>query len=211
MREENSEIQDYDYNRDLEDAYGNTNPASSAITETLETAANVDNNTVAETAVQQERDTFQPQQVNFGTTDETTEEIGPGSYSSAVLGGVIGMVGCTVLWTLITVITNYQIGYMAIGVGFAVGFLVQRMGKGRGMDFGIIGALFSLLACIFGNLFSNIHFIASEFEVSYGTVLSSFTPGLYVDLMVESFHPMDVLFYGIALYTGFKMAYNGKN
>jgi len=35
------------------------------------------------------------------------------------------------------------------------------------------------------------------------------SPGLVLDIMKETFSPMDLLFYGIAIYEGFKLSFSG--
>jgi hypothetical protein len=52
-----------------------------------------------------------------------------GAFGAAVIGAV--------LWATITVATEYQIGYMAIAVGFIVGFANRMLGKGVDQIFGI--------------------------------------------------------------------------
>src|SRR6188768_4259461 len=74
------------------------------------------------------------------------------SLSMAVLGGLIASLVAALLWAIITYVTHFQIGFMAIGVGFLVGFAVNYFGKGITTTFGIVGAAFSLFGCIFGNI-----------------------------------------------------------
>lgn len=131
----------------------------------------------------------------------------------AIVGGSVAAIVAAAIWATVTVVTEYQIGWMAVGVGFAVGFAVRALGKGVTPIYGIIGGLLALFACLLGNLLSTCGFIAQEFDISFfealGNCLSN--PGLAVDLMKETFHPMDLLFYGIAVYGGNKAAYTEVN
>ncbi|HYF68107.1 MAG TPA: hypothetical protein VD884_08225 [Ohtaekwangia sp.] len=122
-----------------------------------------------------------------------------GGLSAAILGGV--------LWAIITVATKYQIGYMAIGVGLICGFAVRYFGAGIQTYFGFIGAFFALLGCVLGNLFSQVGFIADAQSLGYFETITLLNFNLIVDIYVESFSPMDVLFYGIAGYEGYKFAF----
>lgn len=63
-----------------------------------------------------------------------------GGISAAIVGGI--------LWAVITVITSFQIGYMAIGVGYLVGFAVLKLGKGTTKIFGVLGAVLALTGCL---------------------------------------------------------------
>jgi len=56
------------------------------------------------------------------------------------------------LWALITVATNYQIGFMALGVGFLVGHSVRAFGKGVDTGFGVLGAVLALAGCLAGKI-----------------------------------------------------------
>lgn len=64
------------------------------------------------------------------------------------------------IWAAISVATGYQIGYVAIGVGFLVGMAVKIFGKGIDQVYGYIGAVLSLFGCVLGNLFTIILFVS---------------------------------------------------
>ena len=70
----------------------------------------------------------------------------------ALLAGIAAAVVGTIVWAAITVTTGYQIGYMAIAVGFIVGYAV-RLGNGIDKIFGVLGAALALGGCVLGNLF----------------------------------------------------------
>lgn len=116
---------------------------------------------------------------------------------AAFIGGAI--------WAAVTVATKYQIGWMAIGVGAFVGYAVKVFGKGISNSFGITGATCALLGCAFGNLLSTCGFIAIQESASFFSILQTVLtkPGLVSDLFKETFNPMDLLFYGIAMYEAY--------
>ncbi len=126
------------------------------------------------------------------------------NFPMAVLGGVLASIVCVFIWAMITVATKYQITYMAIGVGIAVGFTVQKFGKGLTPVYGILGAGLALIACFCGNIISYMCFIADEYEgYSYINAISDLNWDISMNIALETFHPMDLLFYGLALYTGY--------
>nr|WP_321451585.1 toxin-antitoxin system YwqK family antitoxin [uncultured Carboxylicivirga sp.] len=124
----------------------------------------------------------------------------------ALIGGLLASIIGGVLWAMVTVSTQHQIGYMAIGVGLLVGFAVRFFGAGIDMKFGILGASLSLLGCLMGNLFSQVGFYAQEASLPYFEVLTYLTPSVMVDVLVEAFSPIDVVFYGLALVEGYKLS-----
>lgn len=127
-----------------------------------------------------------------------------------VLGTVAGLASALVgagVWAGVTIATGYQIGFMAIGVGFVVGFAVRVAGNGVSTPFGVIGAVFALLGCALGNLLAVTAMVADGEGVSFLSALGQLDPGLVRELMVATFSPMDLLFYGIAIYEGYRLSF----
>ena len=125
----------------------------------------------------------------------------------AIISGIFAAIIGGIIWAVITVATEYQIGYMAIGVGFLVGFSVRYFGKGIDTIFGIVGALLALLGCLLGNLLSTIGFAFKDAEESFLEIIPLINYNLLPEIMVETFSPMDVLFYAIAIYQGYKFSF----
>ncbi len=122
-----------------------------------------------------------------------------GGFGAAILGSVV--------WAVITALTLYQIGFMAIGVGFLVGYAVRRMGQGIDPMFGYFGAGLSLLGCIVGNLLTTCIIAANQEGIPLMQVLASLNPTVALEIMKYTFSPMDLLFYGIALYYGYRFSF----
>lgn len=140
--------------------------------------------------------------------DRYMEQIRPDqNFPQAVLAGLAAALVGAAVWALITVSTEHQIGYMAVLVGFLVGFVVRVTGKGIDQKFGILGALLAVLGCLIGNLFSTLGFIAQAGGVSFFSVLSVIDLKLIPELMGETFNFIDLLFYGIAIYEGYKFSF----
>ncbi len=131
------------------------------------------------------------------------------SLPLAIAGGFIGLIIATFLWSFVTYLTGYQVKFMAIGVGIVVGFAVRIAGRGRSFTFGLIGAFFSLLACFSGHLLSMITVSASVRGVSVLTVLSAIAGfiGFDEEMFLESITTTELLFYGIAVLTGFILSF----
>jgi len=131
------------------------------------------------------------------------------SLSMAILGGLIASIVAALLWALITYATKYQIGFMAIGVGFLVGYAVNYFGKGITAAFGITGAAFSLFGCILGNILTSVIVASLEAGVPFSSILAAFmsNPTLVAEILKETFSPIDLLFYGIAVYEGYRFSF----
>lgn len=121
--------------------------------------------------------------------------------------GLLAAIGGATAWAVITISTGYQIGYMAVAVGFMVGFAIRATGKGIDKIFGVMGALFSLFGCLLGNFLSLIGFYAQAEGLGYFETLASINYHYVPEIMMETFSPMDLLFYGIAIYEGYKFSF----
>lgn len=63
-------------------------------------------------------------------------------------GGVAGIVGAAI-WAAIVHYTNYEVGYVAWGVGAAVGYGVRKMaGQEEGVAPGVVAAVIAVLALV---------------------------------------------------------------
>jgi len=126
---------------------------------------------------------------------------------SGTLAGVAAAVLGAGLWAVITAVTKYQIGWMAIGVGSLVGIAVRTFGRGTDRAFGIAGAASSVLGCLAGNLLAVCIMVSQQEKVPFSTVLSSLNPEVVTGLMKATFNPMDLLFYGLAVYAGYRFSF----
>jgi len=113
-----------------------------------------------------------------------------------------------VLWAIVTVLAKMQIGFMALGVGFLVAWAVRQFGRGQEPVYSYIGGGFALFGCVLGNLLSACGFAAVSEERSIVAVVTTVLSDarLIAQVMQATFNPMDLLFYAIAVYEGFKLA-----
>ena len=129
-----------------------------------------------------------------------------GSLGLGVAGGIVGMALGAGLWAAITVIIGYQIGYMAIGLGLLVGLGVRFTSGGAGIFHGLIGGSLALVGCLLGNLLSVLIGVSQELGAPFFTLLSNLDWEIVVEFMKITFSPIDVLFYLLAIYAGFRFA-----
>ena len=129
-----------------------------------------------------------------------------------LIGGGIAMLVSAIVWGAITYFTEYQIGWMAIGVGFLVGIAVKFFGRGKSVIFGISSAVLALVGCILGNLIFYSGVIAREESASFLQVffLLLLSPAAAIDVFTIAFGFMDILFYSLAAYAGFSTALDIK-
>jgi hypothetical protein len=129
------------------------------------------------------------------------------NFVLAVLaGGAAALLGASI-WAAITMAISYQIGWMAVGVGFLVGYAVRTFGKGIDRSYAIVGAAWSLAGCAAGNLLAVVGLVAKHQNISVSEVLGRLNPEIVASLMRATFNPMDLLFYGIAVYEGYRFSF----
>jgi hypothetical protein len=123
----------------------------------------------------------------------------PAGIGAAVLGAVV--------WAIVTVATEMQLGLMAIAVGFIVGRAIRAVGHGVEPKFGYLGAACALLGCVAGNVLSAIGFYAKLRGIGYVEALGNLDMALLTKLVSTFSQTMDLLFYAIAIYEGYKFSF----
>jgi hypothetical protein len=129
------------------------------------------------------------------------------NYSVALITGIIASLGGAILWAIISVVTGYQIGFLAIALGALVGLSMRHTGKGLDQVFGITGAFLAVAGCFLGNFFAAMGFYAQAEDMNVLMVILSFDYAYFFEVMTDIFSPMDLFFYAIAGYEGYKFAF----
>ena len=129
------------------------------------------------------------------------------NLAGGVFAGLVGALAGASIWAAITVLTEYQIGWMAVGVGFLAGIATRSIGKGIDKVFGVVGGAMALLGCLLGNIFTVCYFISITEKTGFFSVLSRLDFTTIVNLLKATFSPIDILFYAIAIYEGFKLSF----
>lgn len=161
-------------------------------------------------AVESPRATEQaaPPEMDPGTAEEILAELKESqNFPLAIVAGAVAALAGAGIWAIITAVTNYQIGWMAVGVGVLVGMAVRRAGKGLDRSFGIAGAVLSLLGCLLGNALTVYYFAAKQIEEPFLKVLTNLPFSEVLQEMKRGFSAFDLLFYAIAVYEGYRFSF----
>lgn len=129
------------------------------------------------------------------------------SLPAAIFAGIFIGVLAAIAWAAITVSTGLKIGLVAIAIGAAVGFGMRFFGKGIDQIFGIYGGIIALVSCILGNLFSVIGFVAISEGLGLFETFLNFDYSYSFDVIKETASPMDLIFYAIAAWEGYKFSF----
>lgn len=138
------------------------------------------------------------------------QPLGPGAPQERLVPAVFAAVAAAVigalLWAAVTVVTDFQIGFMAIGVGVLVGLGVRHFGRGETNAYRAVAAVAAGIGCALGNLLTGAHVFSAQIQVPVTRVLEALDMQLTSDLMIALFSPMDLLFYGLAIQQAWKLA-----
>ncbi|ODM28216.1 hypothetical protein A7W90_17235 [Clostridium sp. Bc-iso-3] len=130
----------------------------------------------------------------------------PSNFFLGILGGFVAALIGAALWAAIAILTGYQIGYVAMGLGALVGLAVKLLGKGSELRFRLAGALLSLFGCILGNVFYIYAYLAKSWGLSFFQVMGTTDLPTTIAYLRLTFSFIDLLFYALALYVGFRMS-----
>ncbi len=131
------------------------------------------------------------------------------NFFLGLVAGVIAMVIGAGVWMGVAVTAGSQlnvipIGFMAIGVGALVGFAIRVVGDGRGIVFGLMGAVLTFLGCLGGDVLTVVQQSTGAHDFFY-TLQTTDLPELVTNL----FSRMQVITsvaYGIGIYEGFTIS-----
>ena len=125
------------------------------------------------------------------------------NLARAAIGSLLVAIGGALLWALISLVSGAAISSMAIGVGFLVGSTVHMFGQGIDRSFGRLGAAMSAFGCVLGAYLATWMLVAREAGVSLTAVLSHLGFAGIAGATLGGAHPLDIIFYGIAIYEGY--------
>jgi hypothetical protein len=129
------------------------------------------------------------------------------NFTAAVAAGAGAALVGAIAWAMVTLVTHYQIGWMALGVGFFVGWSVRQAGKGIDQIFGLAGAVLALLGCAAGNVLTVAALVSQQQTVPVLEVLLQISPEIAVQILADTFSFFDLIFYGIAAYEGYRFSF----
>jgi hypothetical protein len=124
----------------------------------------------------------------------------------ALLGATAAAIAAAALWAAIVASTHYTIGYMSIGVAFAVAYVFRYFVGTAGKTAGIAAALFALGGCVLGNFLTALVFLAPDAHATALDLFMRIPPLTALKIVKDTFQPMDLLFYVIAISAGYRYA-----
>lgn len=131
------------------------------------------------------------------------------NFLAALATGLLAALSGAIAWGLVTLITQLQLGVLALAMGPLVGLSVRRFGQGITTRYGVLGASLTLLGCLLGNLLAASAALAhtQALPIIEAVRLMTQNLSLPLELFWQSFHPIDSLFYLAAAYFAYQLAF----
>jgi len=114
-----------------------------------------------------------------------------------LIGAVLAAIISGFIWGWIVAATEYEIGFMALGVGAITGYAVVLFSKGkRGTPLQIIAVLASILGIIIGKYFIFLNILKEEVTKEYGAEVAANIPVISGDTIDFFFENLELLVSG---------------
>lgn len=131
-------------------------------------------------------------------------------FKRATLFGVVaGLLGA-IIWASVVLLSQFKVGFIALLVGYMVGLAVKIGARHHDDRLGYLGAGLALFGCFMGDFFTSVGWAAKYYHVSYFQVLGNMDFELLYGLISAGLTPMDVVFFAIAIYEGYKFSVANK-
>jgi hypothetical protein len=142
------------------------------------------------------------------------EQFTPQALLPAVAGGILAAIVGGIVWGLIVILTDYEVGFVAWGIGFLAGFLVVRFAGGRkGVPLQAIGIVASLVGIVLGKYIAYVYFIKEAVREQVSEEAADSIGYFDTDVMSafredfsDVFSGYDLLWAGLAIFTAWRMA-----
>ncbi|MBU9713182.1 hypothetical protein [Evansella tamaricis] len=141
------------------------------------------------------------------------QQFAPSVLLPAVLGGLSAAIAGGIIWGLIVIFTEYELGIVAWGIGLLSGYGVALLSKGKkGVPLQVTAVVSSILGILIGKYIGYHYYLTSffseEFGAEFAAQFSIFSLGIiqsfFMDLtlMVNAF---DLLWVVLAVFTAWKI------
>lgn len=118
------------------------------------------------------------------------------SLRSAAIAGLIVIILFSILWAMLSTLTNRIFPWMTLLLGIAIGLVVRRGGRGLDWRFPLLAAVMALLGAVLGNIIVAAAFTAAALETSTFAILRAVTSMTWPVFFDEAVSSADIV-YGV--------------
>ena len=120
-----------------------------------------------------------------------------------LFAGAFSGIFLSIIWAKITIVSNYQISWMAILVGVVIGMVVRQISKRQSILLAVLSAIIASMTCILGDFFANVGFLAEAESMEYFETLAALDPAYYFEIAFINLDSISISFYVIAAIIAF--------
>jgi len=125
-------------------------------------------------------------------------------FATAVLVGIVSAIGLGLIYGLVLSFVRIQLEIMFIGIGWCIGTVIQKYGRGVGKRFCVLGAVCTFLAIVIGDLcamygINGILYIIGS-PAAWGTALTTW---VQMNLSTSINNLLGILFRIAGIYFGY--------
>ena len=129
------------------------------------------------------------------------------------VGGLIAAIVGGLIWGLILQFTEYELGFIAWGIGLLCGWAVGYFSfTGRGIIFQLIAVFSSIFGILVGKYYGFYYFLKEFIIEDYGaeaaaevSIFSIDVLFIFVAYLIDMVDFYDLIFVGLAIYTAWRM------
>ena len=123
-----------------------------------------------------------------------------------VIAGILASFVAAIVYALYPFLFGIQLEFLAIGVGFIVGFAISKFSAGRSHILGMVGAGLSLVSCVMGDVLSAIAIYSYQNNVPFFEMIASLNFSTITNILFQIVGIENILFYLIAMLIGYALS-----
>ena len=120
------------------------------------------------------------------------------NFAAAAISGAIAMILVAGLYGAMAS-GGMAYSFMAAGIGVAIGFTMQFLGRGIDTKFAVVASVYAVLGCLLGNLFAGVIYVARVNSVSTFDVLLRTPPSELASWIAADLQFVDLVFWIAAI------------
>ncbi len=136
-----------------------------------------------------------------------------GSLPLGLVGGLVAAIAGGVVWSLVLILLDYELGIVAWGIGFVCAFGVVTLGGGRGLPMQAVAIVTSIVGILIGKYGMFYYYLKQNVAEEYGleaaatvTLYSTKVMIIFAEELGSMVGGYDLLWVALAVGTAWKVA-----
>ena len=144
------------------------------------------------------RKRYSPDKIVHATADDGRRIVGQQSFRDALVAGLIIVIVFSVLWAMLSTLTNRIFPWMTIILGILVGLVIRRAGRGIDWRFPTLAAVIAVAGSLASNIVVTAAFTARALETTTLAILRAVTTMTWPVFFSEFLNAADFVYEFVA-------------